>query len=179
MGVNVKAYFAPGTRARNVATVAGALLGLPTQWKQFEGFGDSSSGHATNNAGVIANGQAGCAYIVIPLAGIDNPAAKAIHKSDGANYHLFYCYEGEHKEGGPEILPACIPVKIALCAELIRFFGGHCDFNDCDEQDVDLRVKPNPLRRASDGKEWEQLQQAILAVKPLTQKDINKYSNRG
>jgi hypothetical protein len=171
MGVNVKCEFPYGTRIRDVATVAAALLGHKPRHVAVPG---SKSTFARVKGwkfeGVTSDPT--LAYMVFDTTA-DNPAAKLIRESDGDSYHLLYHFEGN--TGQPLISPKCTAAKIALCAGLVKFFGGTVDFNDCDDKRVNMRVKAKADVRASDDPEWSLFQQRILAVQPITAEEISKY----
>ena len=54
-----------------------------------------------------------------------------------------------------------------LGVELVRFFGGEVDFNDCDSTDVDFAWSTAPDLMAVNGQAWNDLQKRIFAVKPI------------
>ena len=56
--------------------------------------------------------------------------------------------------------------KIAIA--LIDLFGGYADFDDCDAKDVDYRkAKPRKCNCAGDGKDWQEIQDALLNLPVL------------
>jgi hypothetical protein len=170
MSVNVKCEFPYGTRIRDVATVAAALLGHKPRHVAVPG-SKSTFAH-TKGWSVNASSDPTLAYIGLDTT-TDNPAAKLIRESDGDRYNLLYHFEGN--DGHPLISPKCTAAKIALCAGLVKFFGGTVDFNDGDDKKVNMRVKAKTDVRASDDPEWSLFQQRILAVQPITAEEISKY----
>ena len=172
MGVNVKCYLAAGTRLRDVAMVAAALLGNKAAHSPISG-SDSIFARVDGVLPFERTSSVEMVYMVLKLD-MNNPAAAAIIKSDGNPYNLSYHYEAGPL-GEPLLMPACTAAKIALCVGLVKFFGGKIDFNDCDNRQVDRRYKPRPDIHATDGEEWDHLQRRIIAVKPLTAADVAKY----
>jgi hypothetical protein len=171
MGVNAKCEFPYGTRVKDVAAVAAALLGHEKKHEPIRG----SSATFANVKGWKVEGAGSdptLAHIVLDVI-VDNPAAKLIRKSDGDRYHLLYHFEGNN--GHPLIGPKCTAAKIALCAGIVKFFGGTVDFNDGDDKRVNMRVKARADIRASADPEWSLFQQRILAVQPITAEEISKY----
>ena len=154
MGVNVNCYLSVGTRIRDVAKVAAALLGNQVTRQE-----DTRGGTAifANVQGVKCTSTTvlEMADIVIDLS-VDNPAAQDIRKSDGAKYGLIYHYESS-KPGMPLLMPASTAAKIALCVGLAKFFGGIVDFNDCDSRNVDYRSPARDDIHAEDGEPWNSL----------------------
>lgn len=166
MGVNVKCYLAAGTRLRDVAMVAAALLGNKAAHSPISG----SDSIFARVDGVLPFERTS---MVLKLDK-NNPAAAAIIKSDGNPYHLSYHYEAGPL-GETLLIPACTAAKIALCVGLVKFFGGKVLYNDCAAKSPTLRCKPRPDIHAEDNPDWDHLQRRILAVKPLTAADVAKY----
>ena len=172
MGVNVKCELAAGTRIRDVAMVAAALLGNKAAHSPIAG----SDGIFARVEGVLPferTSSIEMVYMVLKLD-MNNPAAAAIIKSDGNPYHLSYHYEAGPL-GEPLLMPACTAAKIALCVGLVKFFGGKVLYNDCAAKSPTLRRKPRPDIHAEDNPDWDHFQRRILAVKPLTAADVAKY----
>lgn len=173
MGVNVRCRLPGGIRLGNVAQVAAALLGHEKIHEPISGAPSSIfarvKGHSKKCCG---DNLPECAYIVLDTR-VDNPVAKSINKSDGDSYHLMYHFEGDHL--GPLMLPACTGAKIALCVGLVDFFGGEVDFCDSDDSDVDYEVERRSDIHATDGEEWNHLNNRILAVEPITAEELYKY----
>jgi hypothetical protein len=171
MGVNVKCEFPYGTRLKDVAAVAAALLGHESKHEPIAG-SKATFARVKGWSVMGAGSNPTLAYIVLDTTA-DNPAAKLIRESDSGVYHLLYHFEGNN--GHPSIYPACIAAKIALCAGLVKFFGGTVDFNDCDDKDVNMRVKAKADIHASNDPEWSLFQKRILAVQPIKAEDITRY----
>ena len=77
-------------------------------------------------------------------------------------------------------MPASTPAKIALCKGICKFFGGWVDYNDCDNSKVDFRARVGKYISATNGEEWYKLQERILAIKPLTEQDLEEaYDKAG
>lgn len=172
MGINVSCNLSYGSRIRNIATVAAALLGSEVKHEPIngsDGIFARAKGFKLTHA---SESEVTLAYIVLDCTN-DSPAARAIRQSDGVKYHLLYHFEGEH--GGPLVAPACTAAKIALCAGLVNFFGGTCDFNDCDNTAVNLKVSRRKDILASNDPMWSVFQQRMIDVKPITAEDIKQY----
>ena len=154
MGINVKCYLAAGTRLRDVAMVAAALLGNKAVHSPIAG----SDGIFARVEGVLPFERTSSVEMVYMILKLDknNPAAAEIIKSDGNPYHLSY-----HYEAGP--------------LGVVKFFGGKVLYNDCAAKSPTLRRKPRPDIHAEDNPDWDHFQRRILAVKPLTAADVAKY----
>jgi hypothetical protein len=176
MGVNVRAQFSAGTRVNDVATVAAILLGAEPRKSMFNLI-NSDGGYSAKVTGVKVvpnNYIATMVDIVVPL-NPENPLAAEIIKTDGnakGEYWLSYHFESGPM-GEPLIMPKNTPAKIALSKALVKFFGGTIDFNDSDNSELDFKSPRKSDISATDGKPWYSLQDRILAVKPLTQKDMD------
>ena len=82
-----------------------------------------------------------------------------------------------HFEFGPSgsrgIMPQSTPFWLAVACGLVDFFGGHVDYKDCDDNDCDYSRDPQADIHAEDGEPWHNLQRRKLAVKPVTQDQID------
>jgi hypothetical protein len=170
MGVNVKCELAAGTRLKDVASVAAALLGNKAEHKPI----DNSKGIFARVDGVHTERTSFLEMVTIVIKlDAKNPAAKEIIKSDGNPYHLTYHYESGPM-GEPLLMPACTAAKIALCVGLVKFFGGKVLFNDCAAKSPTFRRERRTDIHAADNP-WDHFQKRILAIKPLTAADVAKY----
>ena len=57
-----------------------------------------------------------------------------------------------------------------LGVEIVKFFGGEVDFNDCDDTDVNFAWPVQSDIMACNGEAWDHLHQRIFAVKPISRK---------
>jgi hypothetical protein len=78
----------------------------------------------------------------------------------------------EHTDGTRVVMAYRSPRNTELLCGLVKFFGGQLDADDCDTVDIDLDVPINDATWAhpwspSNGKEWTDFQDAILAVEPI------------
>ena len=172
MGINVVATLPPECRIGDVAHVAGILLGNKFTKKALS---ENSYYVFVDGVSVRANTPSNptLADMVITL-NPKNPAAASIIRSDGNPYHFDYFFEFD-KTGERGLYPKSTAAKIALCVGIVQCFGGKVDFNDCDTKSVNYRAKPFKYTGAQDGDEWNRLQDRIMAVKPLTNQDMEKY----
>lgn len=160
MGVDCKIYLPDNVQIHDVARVMGIAAGLPFT-KEPIGHEDAWS--------VKVEG----AYIdpsrVVTLANI-SLSGKLI---DGEFRHdAIYHFEASQK--GRLLMPRSTAFWIGIGRRLVDFFGGHVDYNDCDEIYDDYIKIPKSRRHNSpqDGKPWQKFQQRIAEVKPLTQEEL-------
>ena len=163
MGTNAVVKLPAGTRMGDVANVVGILLGCEKEW--FES-GNARWIRVKRVEEKCSQSIPELAYIDIDLTGLDNPVAVAIRESDGDTYEMSYHFEGGH--GGPSINPKATAAKIALCKAVVQFFGGEANYNDCDSVDINVQVDGRNPIAPSDGKPWDDFQQALDNLKPLT-----------
>ena len=83
--------------------------------------------------------------------------------------HVLYHFEWTG--GGKGLLPRSTPFWCAVALKLVTLFGGAVQWQDCTSGD-DLSLPPNPLRMATNGREWDEWQKAMLAVGPITEDDL-------
>lgn len=96
---------------------------------------------------------------------------------DGQKEHqAYYHYEMDAGEpAGRLVSVRCTPFWIAIGKALVDFFGGTVDYADCDDVKVNYRrKKPRKANNEADGKPWQDFQEAMFALKPITKADINK-----
>jgi hypothetical protein len=123
---------------------------------------------------------------VVKYHGYDNIPGMmgvAIHHGDpkitgqkvfGFSYHFEF---GGYREKGDSrgIIMRSWACNIVVCKKLVDFFGGWVDYQDCDSIDVDYNVKPksDKMNCPEDGDEWQNLQERIMAVQPITQEELD------
>ena len=88
-----------------------------------------------------------------------------------------YLYHFEVQGGQRLIMRRARAEAIALFCRLAQFFGGAVDFNDCDDQYDRFYERPmrRPVNDPEDGLMWNQLQEDLFNLKPLTEQEIAQY----
>jgi len=162
MGVDTKIMLPSKVRARTVSSVLGRIVG-------FEGIKTALGGGAwyTQVEGISINNNPQ----VVGLADI------TWDKAPGPRTRGYVAYHFEVEDGGRLLMPPSTAFWLAVGHRLVDFFGGKLDYNDCDNSEVDYKVKANPNSWADDGKPWDQLQQRIMDIEPLTVEEIKSYQN--
>ena len=153
MGVDCYICLAPGTRARDVATVAAIL------------HGESASKEPIHGGGYVAKVQGvrveNCAAV---------PECVDLCWNTG---RLFYHFECARAPGHTLVMPRATAENIAMGRALVKFFGGKLAYNDCAFAGTfDFEAAQPAYIPATDNKSWRQLQDAMLALMPLTEADI-------
>jgi hypothetical protein len=157
-------------RVKDVATVLGAAAGLPVVKRQFTGGRD---GWAAEVEGVTVETTS-----VPHMLHLDFKAPQGQTLVDGMAWH--YCsfhYEYERSDGRL-LMPRSNAFWVAIGKRLVDFFGGTVDYNDCDDVEVDYQrpKKSRKLNAPTSGAEWTAFQERLLAVKPLSAKELeNAY----
>lgn len=155
MGVNVVIQLPDRARLGDVATVIGIAAGLPYR---YESLRDSATYYVSVDE--------------IKTSSSSMPECARITWGKGDNLkHVLYHFEGE--DGGRELSPPSTPFWCAVGVKLVTLFGGSFRYSDSKSQS-DLVVPTNPLCGASGGEEWEAWQQAMMAVKPITDEDLKE-----
>ena len=157
MGVDVRIYLPDGVRIGEVAVVAGIAAGLkPTKAKFSDGWYVEVLGATASPAHIV-----GMAEIVIVGDLVDGEK----------EHRIFYHYEPYG--GGRLLMARSTAFWIVVGKKLVAFFGGCVDFNDCDDEDRNYQVDPKyPDGLPVDGKDWKKFQERMLAVKAITQKEL-------
>lgn len=184
MGVNCKVVLNEGADWDKVGQVASVLLGAEIKkaplgtdgyHAQVQGFDDRESQAETFARRLLGKEpykryrafDYTPSYIDILIEGDkDNPVTKAIAESDGFSYALWYGLEAR------SIYPKASAAKIALAAGLAKFFGGKGVYNDCTDKKMYFPSRLNFI--GENDPAFYRYQDALLALKPLTQKDIDR-----
>jgi hypothetical protein len=178
MGVNITAEFVGGTRVDDVADAIGILLGLPKLPKQKESLSGNGNGWYVEVKGVkvkASNAVPTMLYIEIDLTRTENEVAAALREQEGDVYQMSYHLESG-KLGESHIIPKSSAEKIALARALVGFFGGWIDYNDSDSRAVNFRAPRHPQLHATNGKRWQQFEQSMWDLRPLSKKDVAKVA---
>ena len=132
MGVNTKIYLPQDVRIRDVANVVGILAGLKPYYQydgiiDIEGLSIQNDKHTPglSNITLVPTEQE-------PL--IDNESwHQCLYFMEiSSNHRLLYC--------------GCNPFWREIGKALVDFYGGHVDFNDCDDIEVDYKKPHKPFR---------------------------------
>lgn len=163
MGVNTLIYIPNDVWLIDLSEVIGILLGIKPEKSQL-----TKDAWSVKVKGVSVSGSANvaeCAWIKI------KQSKKLITGNEAIS--LFYHYECSNDPNYRLIMPRSRPAWIALGLRLIQFFGGLIDFDDSDDIEIDRGYfKPRGRNNPEDGKEWQDYQEAIFNIKPLTKKEI-------
>lgn len=172
MGVNCTIDLPPSVRVDYVAMAIGVLSGL-TPEKAYFGSG-SDGGWAARVPGVdvqpVGRTSPGMVDITIAKPHRSSPLI------DGEVVHsVFYFFESSDDNGKPvrSLNPPSTAYWISVGRALIRLFGGKIDFSDTDDVDVNEKRPAWKHNNASDGEPWYELQNRIMNIKPLTEKDLD------
>lgn len=170
MGVDCKITLPNAARIDDVADVIGLLLGCKGTLEPLDNNGSihlKVAGVETKNSSIT-----GCAEINISNAPLGSGGKSG-------NRWFFYHFEwsgqnkGDYNTGqGRGIMPRSTAINIAMAKELVTFFGGSVDYNDCDDTEVDFKAPEQKDIRACDGKGWDKFQRRMFAVKQLTKAQI-------
>lgn len=172
MGVDVRLWLPADCRVKDVAIVAAALVGIRLHRKALPGGGWYAD--AVNDKAITAKACGSplipemCSVIIKPEKGqmligrlYDGPVS--------FNYHF------ESTCGERYVSMRSYPEHIALMVGIAKFFGGRVDFNDCDDNDANVRFRKHGPNDPEDGDAWHRQQNRILAVKPIDDKEIGHY----
>ncbi len=145
-------------RIADVAKVIGILAGLPADK---EPLGGGSYCCRVHGVEVKPSGMAEVATITINGDLVD-----------GEKQH-YSTWHWEPEDEGRLLYPKANPFWIAVGLKLVDFFGGTIVYTDTDGRKPNHRAKkPRQSNNPQDGKPWQDFQDAILAVKPLTKAEL-------
>jgi hypothetical protein len=173
MGVDAYIYLPKDVRVHDVAKVAGILAGIKPEWEH------SDSMHSFNDAkwAEVHKADAKGIECLPSCADIRFEAKKGELLVDGEFSHFcMFHYEISGRYSNYVLLsPRSTAFWIGIGIGLCKFFGGAMDFNDCDSGGINRRF-PRQRKNNSpeDGKSWNDFQKAIMNVKALSKKDLEK-----
>lgn len=163
MGVKCCITLPGRVRVHDVATVVGACLGFRKQK-----FRSGSSWWTSVPEVSIKNygdpGLVECCRIVFPSA-------------HGASDWLMYHFEWEDETGcGRGLLPRSTARNIALAHRLVDFFGGSITHQDSNSG-IDYCRPWKPIHKIAPtrGKAWQDFQERLFAVQPITDEETEQY----
>ena len=169
MGVDCEVSLPPDVRMHDVETVLGILLGLPKHRQTLTISTDRGEVWCTRIDGSTVRQTDGLAeMVVLSFARPDGTPLV-----DGEHAHsVFYHFEGEH--GARLVVARSYPVWLAAFRRLAAFFGGVG--YDSDDDRVATSFCYDRLRYDNgpdDGVPWQQFQQELFDVPPLTRAEID------
>lgn len=159
MGVDTLIRLPADVRIRDVSIVIGILAGLKPEQHSLCG-----SSYSCSVAGVETKSSSipECADIEINGDLVDGEK----------NHHVMFHFE---YKASRLLMPRSTAFWIAVGRRLIQFFGGSMDYQDCDSVETNYRRKsPRKDNSPEGGKPWHDLQDAMLAIKPITKDELIK-----
>lgn len=159
MGVNAIIMMPADTRIKDVADVIGILAGLPARKEMLD-----STAYACQVSGVKVKPSSMAEMATIEIHG---------NLIDGeTNHYTTWHWEPDCGTGERLIYPRSNPFWIAVGIRLVDFFGGSIVYNDCGDMVPNYSKKQAMTNNPTNGEPWQKFQDAKLAVKPLTQDEL-------
>lgn len=161
MGVDCKIYIPSDVRLKDLVKAMGVAAGFS---KTKRACGNSFYVVVEGIKVEVSASQPECPVILFQMYTIDGQK----------NHHVMFHTECSGQHGKYKLLmPPSTPFWIAMGKKIVTLFGGWIDYDDCDDKEVDFRKrKPRTFNDPEDGVEWDELQQAIWDIKPITQHDL-------
>ena len=172
MGVDANLYLPGNVRVRTLTDVVARLLDAPTEKKDLDSKSHPGAWYAhTPEDVVIFESLSVPSMIDVTIKYIDPKITG--QKAFGFGYH--FEFGGNDNGACRGLILRSHACNIVLLKRLADFFGGFVDFQDCDSVDIDYSVKfkKDKLNCPQDGDEWQDLQERIMAVQPITQDELD------
>ena len=169
MGTDCKIYLPSNVQVDYVASAIGVLSGLKPKKKYFD---KQHDGWAVDVPGVGVENTTTSVSMVNIMISHPNMSMPLV---DGEySHHVRYFFEGTDPDGKPcrTLMPRSTAYWISIGRGLLKLFGGKIDYNDCDDIEINEKLPPWKHSSAEDGEPWYALQNRILNIKPLTEKDL-------
>ena len=167
MGVSTNICLPSDVRIRDVRTAVGILAGAEKVKRPLGGTHRDSWSAETKDRDFVkfdvdANNPS-CVQIILKGEQID-----------GERHMGHYRFEPE-QTGTRQLSTGCSPFWQAIGVRLVQLFGGSIDLNDCDGIDCDyVCERPRATNSPHNGKAWQDLEQALYDLKPITKKDLKR-----
>ena len=160
MGVDCNINLPGNVRVNDVADLIGIAAGLPARKHDL----DYKGAWTVRVDGVKVENACVVGLVDINLSG------KMI---DGQKDHtVFYHFEDDGSSGRC-LLPRSTAFWIAVGRKLIDFFGGALVYQDCDgNEDYVKPANPDNINCPQDGEDWQNFQQRMLDVQPITKEEL-------
>jgi hypothetical protein len=160
MGCDTVISLPTNVRLKDVANVIGVLSGYRARKMCLSGGAWATNVPSVRTKGIESIPE--CAHIFV-----------------GDEIRVMYHFEHitDDPRIGRVIQPASTPFWVAVGRRLVDFFGGEVDYNDCDNSAVDYSVpaKSNEENCPKDGKEWDDFQERVLNLSPITKEEVKSY----
>jgi hypothetical protein len=147
MGNSTHIFLSNDAQINNVIDVIGILIGQKKQEEYFDNSNPSKGSHCKveNVATWVPTQDKKNEYAVYPQTGSCPSMVNIIipkNKIDKIDHNGSWFYEGD-EPGTREIIGGCSEFWQKIGTELVKFFGGWVDYDDCDgvERDVEF-TKP-------------------------------------
>lgn len=178
MGVDVYALLPPDVDEGEVAEVIGKILGSPSHMEDIH-FHGATAVRVDKAKLDCASNVCHCANVVV-----DTATAKEFGAWPWVCVGHFNAPQYGHPKGiknnsvSTYVSMRSSPGKVATLAKLVDFFGGVVA-NDYDNKVIHSSKRHCPKDKYGNipqgGDEWQEYQNAIHALQPITQKEVEKY----
>jgi hypothetical protein len=174
MGCNVNIYLPPDVHGRDAVKVIGILAGLKPVRKNFD------RGGGTYVDVAVAEEQASSVERMSELV-IRAPKGSTLVDGDEQHNTSFHYSSRRNGKVFNLVMPTATPFWCAIGKNLIEWFGGVVQYNDCD-----VEKAPNVFRArrwcptdkygllSQDGKSWERYQDELMQLRPLTSLELKR-----
>lgn len=168
MGVDCVIQLPSMVYLNDVADAIGILAGCKAYKENFS----SADGWSTRVESVEKKGPEylpGCAAITF----------KRNEKERYVLYHFEPSNMLTDEDPGRLLMPPSTAFWIAIGHRLVEIFGGKIFYNDCECDEIPNFENPERQKwvRGSNGDAWYERQEKLLAIKPLTEEEIESYTD--
>lgn len=169
MGVNTCITLPYSASARNIAQVMGKLAGLR----------DAEDSYNLPTGASIKSSSDVCfdgSYVMLHL-----DAEEGYTLTDGTKTHYTLLFMESTTDAGKMMIPNSTAFWIAMGRALVDFFGGSILYADFSSHTVDYSrpARDNTTEGRGDDSNFYAMKERIVAVKPLTRRDIEACTKYG
>ena len=178
MSCDCHIYLPPNVRLKDVVDVLAILVGMPKKKVMLESKTHPAAWYLKTE-GVEVEPSGSSPELMTIQATLPDGPAKTARGKNGDRMMAFWHWEPSSKPGWRLISVRTTAFWIAVGKNLVDFFGGVVDYNDCDDnyEDYKRHAKPHRMNCPESDEPWQRFQKRMWAVKPLTDKDFDAEEN--
>ena len=163
MGLDTVIKLPGDVRVKDAANVIGILMGLAPVYDR-AGYAQWVTVPGVHVASIPSLPE--CCHIQI---------SSAVPLIDGEDAHTVMWHFEPTGGNARLMLPRSYPIWIAVGRRLVDFLGGSIHYADCAGGEPDYaKTSPRNCNCPNDGDEWDDFQQEMFNIKPITKKELKQ-----
>ncbi len=172
MGTSTHIFLSDDAQINNVIEVIGILIGQKKEQAYFDEYKHSKGSYCKVDkvATWVPPDDKKDDYAVYPQTTSCPSTVRIVipkNKIDKMDHNGSWFYEGD-EPGTREIIGGCSEFWQKIGTELVKFFGGWVDYNDCDDVEKDVEFpRPRKTNCTKTDEDFDILRDDMLKLKPI------------